>query len=498
MSIDISSDTLRKLEHQIPEIRARAIENVQSKFQSCRTDLQELAVDVNDLVKRLLKWFDYQPVTNVKQIFDILLALLKSKYQSDAVRILSKYGKRGDLNRIRVFATDPISKSYYDEIIQILNAHKLEYPKQTRAEVNNDNCETPKTPDIGATWKFKDINENRCSADGLRFEMAWEVAGQRELQELSSLKSSLSIKSNQNELDHALQYFQHRIKDFPGEFFLQSPFVFMGLLQLIECERENFDYTSALTCCLKLTQNLTRRITMRRVSSLYVAKREHTTKQQVTIGSYCYKTFDAVLDFLRNIYADSDLASVNECFLILIEIVELVCKTAGSYSPEVAVEYHFDEIISKLADFLRFIREMTSNYGRNGHKTNRNNSISIIFLLCQLLIFKESRNSIEEEKIPMSPVHNESTLDLDISQRIRRFSLKDARKMLDDFDHDTVSNATLDNHTASESTITGNYITAMDNIDDAMCRRELEIALLDFPLKHFYPQVNELIVHALK
>lgn len=57
--------------------------------------------------------------------------------------------------------------------------------------------------------------------------MAWEVAGQKELQELSLLKSSLSIKSSQNELDHALQYFEHRIKDFPGEFFLQSPFVFL-------------------------------------------------------------------------------------------------------------------------------------------------------------------------------------------------------------------------------------------------------------------------------
>lgn len=188
---------------------------------------------------------------------------------------------------------------------------------------------------------------------------------------------------------------------------------------------------------------------------------------------------------------------MNECFLILIEIVELICKTAGSYSTIVAIEYHFDEIISKLADFLRFIREMTQNYSRNGHKTNRNNSISIIFLLCQLLIFKENGNGIEEENASKSPVHNESTIDLDISQKIRRFSLKDAHKILDDLDNDTISNATLDRDTASESTI-GNYVTAMDTINDSICRKELEIALLDFPLKHFYPQVNKLIAHSLK
>lgn len=86
---------------------------------------------------------------------------MQSKYRSDAIRILGKYRKRGDLDRIRVFAVDPISKSYYDEITQILNSHQLENAKQSRLETKNDNSETPRTPDIAAAWKFKDINENR-------------------------------------------------------------------------------------------------------------------------------------------------------------------------------------------------------------------------------------------------------------------------------------------------------------------------------------------------
>lgn len=67
-------------EHKIHEIRTRAINNVQSKFQSCRTDLQDLVVDVHDLIQHLMKWFDLKPVTNVKQIFEILLILLKVNY----------------------------------------------------------------------------------------------------------------------------------------------------------------------------------------------------------------------------------------------------------------------------------------------------------------------------------------------------------------------------------------------------------------------------------
>lgn len=165
------------------------------------------------------------------------------------------------------------------------------------------------------------------------------------------------------------------------------------------------------------------------------------------------------------------------------------------YTAEVAVEYHFDEIISKLADFLRFIREMTSNYRLNGHKTNRNNSISILFLICRLLMFKENKVHIEEENMrhPLSPQKNDSANDLDISQKIKNLSFKDLK--FDSFDQlDTLSSITLDH---SESTL-DHYVTAIGSIENSICRKELEMAMIDYPLQHFYPQVSEIIVYALK
>lgn len=194
-------------------------------------------------------------------------------------------------------------------------------------------------------------------------------------------------------------------------------------------------------------------------------------------------------------------SSVNECFLILIEIVDIIFKTAVIYSTEVAIEYHIDEIIDKLADFLRFIREITSNYRRNGHKTNCNNAISILFLLCRLLIFKEESingGKNENSEKMTSPMCNGSVNEFDISQRIKCISLRDARKMLEDIEQeDDRSIITLGNNTGSQSTL-GHFVTARENMDNSMCKKELEKALLDFPLKHFYPQVNELIAYALK
>lgn len=58
------------------------------------------------------------------------------------------------------------------------------------------------------------------------------------------------------------------IRLFNDIFFIQN------LLELVESEIENFDNTSALTCCLKLTQNLSRRVTVRRVASMSTASKE--------------------------------------------------------------------------------------------------------------------------------------------------------------------------------------------------------------------------------
>lgn len=61
----------------MPEIRERAIAYIQSKLQCCRTDLNDLIVDVDAIIRFLLQWFRFKPVTHQKQVLEILLTLLK-------------------------------------------------------------------------------------------------------------------------------------------------------------------------------------------------------------------------------------------------------------------------------------------------------------------------------------------------------------------------------------------------------------------------------------
>lgn len=74
-------------------------------------------------------------------------------------------------------------------------------------------------------FKIK-IRSFSCAIEGFKYERAWEIAGKAELDVLVQLKSAISTKHNQNELDHALGFFQKYVYDFPGEFFIQTPFIF--------------------------------------------------------------------------------------------------------------------------------------------------------------------------------------------------------------------------------------------------------------------------------
>lgn len=232
------------------------------------------------------------------------------------------------------------------------------------------------------------------------------------------------------------------------------------------------------------------------------------TQQQVTIASYCSSVFSCILDYLRQHYTNLHLINLNECFLILIEIIELICKSAVEYTPQRSADYSIDHIISELTDFLRFLRETTMNYRKSSNKIDRNTSISILYLLCRLVLFKDNNHpthgtdDINDSLYP-SPSTNISTKNL--SQRLKEMSLtKDMnahqisplsnRSYYLDLFQSTIN----DDISTSSSTVSENFVTALSSSEVHFYRQELETALFDYPLSHYYPDVHELVSLTLK
>lgn len=166
----------------------------------------------------------------------------------------------------------------------------------------------------------------------------------------------------------------------------------------------------------------------------------------------------------------------------------MLCLSAGVCTIETIQEYHIDSIVNELSNFLKFIRESTSNYSVNEYKIHRNNSITLIYLVCRLLMFKE-----------------DGVQPLD-SNRISSFR-KELEEQRQQYDPDLY--ASDDNDTAklsqsdysSSSSKASLYTTAQTcsaNEASSLWKTELETALLDYPLKHFYPDVHKIIFEALK
>lgn len=225
----------------------------------------------------------------------------------------------------------------------------------------------------------------------------------------------------------------------------------------------------------------------------------------MAIGAYCYETFKVILGHLQDISASTKLVShsfsinqlimkriflspqndINYCFLILIELIELICLSAGKCTLSAIHEYRINKILADLIQFLQNIRNTTQNYRFNENRIQRNNSISIIYLICRLAMFKE--NADQNELI------GKNLSDCGTSQY--EYNPKQFQSSLNNTNYSSDYGGSQ-----CESFVSAfeNTYQLKSDLNDSIWAHELEIALLDYSLKHFYPDVYELIALTLK
>ena len=74
--------------HTIPEIRLRALENIEAKVLGVRnSNLNDVAVDPYNLIKHLLLWFRHQPVTHEERVLQLIIAALSVSRMRNVKRI---------------------------------------------------------------------------------------------------------------------------------------------------------------------------------------------------------------------------------------------------------------------------------------------------------------------------------------------------------------------------------------------------------------------------
>lgn len=244
-------------EHPIAEIRCRALDTITKKLRDAtHPHLNDLTVNLDELVNSLMKWFRLEPLTNEQRVLTILLILLKvihaigmrqqptncpielnfqSKYRGEAKQLLGNKKYRIELRRLHSELSEIApARQILNEILDILNSNEIIEPGESKRLDAFSGRETNRTNGNAET-----LTDGR--AHHFAFTNAWELPQLSDVNSLKLLKTSLQEDVDRLNHEHALQYFDVIVNDYPGEFFLQSPYIFAvrNLIFGMQTERRN-------------------------------------------------------------------------------------------------------------------------------------------------------------------------------------------------------------------------------------------------------------------
>lgn len=112
------------------------------------------------------------------------------------------------------------------EILDILNEN-LEVESDSVSGIDTKYERQSNSENVNRQAKHINIElSDEFSENNFVLGPTWEMPGTSDLNSLKLMKTSLRIDVDQANVEHAIEYFNVIVNDFPGEYFLQSPFIF--------------------------------------------------------------------------------------------------------------------------------------------------------------------------------------------------------------------------------------------------------------------------------
>lgn len=147
--------------------------------------------------------------------------MMKSKFRSEARKILKNKKYQSDFNWLQSNWNEmaPPSKECLNEILDILNAND----EEDRQENGRLDASSARHMNL---VNEKEVTDADTRAHCFAFTNAWETPLASDLNTLKLLKQSLQADVDRANHEHALLYFDVIVNDYPGEYFLQSPYIF--------------------------------------------------------------------------------------------------------------------------------------------------------------------------------------------------------------------------------------------------------------------------------
>ncbi|XP_072426766.1 rotatin isoform X3 [Chiloscyllium punctatum] len=289
------SPLIKKLGHQLVEIRVRALKNILCKIDHGLVSVVDLAQEKN-LFIRLLEWFNFPTVPMQEEVLSLCNHLVK---HSSVAQLFREIGALEFLAQLRS-NVEPKLQACIDEIMDdlfrlpdtIVDVPPIAYQSQP-LKSSDDKAIPPVTFDeemVGYFQKssYSQIKESRSlpqkeivndTVKCLKYStFPWLTLTMTDKHVLSSTASSLK-SSNHTLVRNTCELLQDVImQDFPAEIFLQRPKIVQNLLLLTKLafggDGTQYLAIQAVGCLTQLSVYLQRRLNFHRDPSFFSAKQD--------------------------------------------------------------------------------------------------------------------------------------------------------------------------------------------------------------------------------
>lgn len=289
---------IRKLGHQLAEIRERALKSILCKIEHnliCYADL----IQERLLFLHLLEWFNFPSVPMKEEVLNLLSRLVK---YSPAVQHLIDLGAVEFLSKLRP-NVEPVIQAEIDGILDGLFILPSEVPALCSSSYHTDQIELSQQPEV-LTGYFPQDKSNfqqmevppgpagNQAVKWLRFSVfPWLPLTTTDRHVLSSNESSLR-SSNHTLIWNTCELLKDVImQDFPAEIFLQRPKIVQGLLCLVKLafggDGKHRLALQSVSCLQQLCTSLRNRLNFYRDPNFF-SSRQDTVSQNSSL-SYCHE-----------------------------------------------------------------------------------------------------------------------------------------------------------------------------------------------------------------
>jgi hypothetical protein len=392
----------------------------------------------------LILLFLQNPICEVEAVLKLMLCLLQSEYGHQVIGHFGVARIKKEVNKVKVHLDDDDHLDMFNQIFEVLAKHRVTEVSDTSLIEKFSNMKM--TGSGGQTSvAFLDQDLVEC----------WEIPEIVDRNNVKTLHKSLSEEENSSEsYDNALSYLKTALMDWPGEFFLQPPYIFKTVLNNLASAEPPVG-TKQIQLLQALTLSLQGSKRARQQAGTYKwqspANVDETPRVQVSLNRYLKDTFFAAIGFIKH-HENIDQETLYESYRLMFELTNLLLLIK---TPDLTAVH---EILVELGYLVKMFRQSWLANAQQQHQQShfvRTQYLVVLYLIASL--FQNAR------------------LETDHLQTSKIFPYQP------DFDAAAFASMATSRHAA-----------------DHVWLNELYIAVLDFPLRDSHTELYKTILACIE